>query len=469
MEKASKLNVKITSPTIVVITFFCLYTITRLYVLFRHGPFVEPDSGGYRSNPHGFGFTQDLAKVSLIGNSFRPFPVNIFYAISPNDSVRLVLQVLLAASAWSYFIWNMKSSGRKIWLAVFFAGLFALNPGMIYRDLVLLPDSFSLSLFIFIFTLCATEKWRSKSQKIVLLSLLLLLVIQRPTLWISFFLFSLLLGLIAIRARDSVNKWKFATGLLILAVIGFSYNQIQSVYGWPKYFNTSYPVTKNAFPIGLLIWKDNSLNEEWEKNLFKANYPKCGEISNSDSGPWEYSVRAFGECKDASNWLTKNFNTFFLKTLFRDPGLIFKQIQIEFPHTFIPTPDAYAFDSVSKMHLIPHLPRFEYFGFPQFRGLNYILSNNPLFFWVPLCAAIILRQRKHFRRTLGTLKTTLLISFVFALSIMVDNILMPSDNFRHNLPLNIGILFMTYWYVSGFVSNRAKKQRNGRDSNDEIK
>ncbi len=430
-----------------VFSFLVAYLVPRISTFLVHGPFSEPDTGGYRTFSNNFGFTNDLAKVSILGNSFRPFPVNLIYAIMPNDNFRVISQIILGAFSWSIFIILMSKDRRPHWVTFAFAIIFTLVPGMVYRDLALLPDSISLSFFILIFSIIVCGRTKSIPTRILIFILTAMLVIQRPTIWIATFLLGMAFGIISIKLRSKV--FLCLTSLcLIVSIFGFSYNQKQSLHGWPKYFQTEYPVTKNAFPIGLLIWKDNVLHNDWSKALKESDYPECGDILSKDPGPWEYSVRVFGNCKEASFWLSTNFYKFYLDTLIHHPRLFINQIATEFPKAFVPTPDPFVFEKISSVGWIPKIPSFDLIGLSKYSGLNYILSNNPLVFWSPIFLFLLIFNRRNIDLSKRNFYLLISVSFALAINIFANNIVMPSDTFRHNLPSNFGIFLMSYWFVT---------------------
>jgi len=422
--------------------FTIIYFAPRIYTLTSHGPFTEPDSGGYRTHSNDFGFTNDLAAIDFFGFTFRPFPVNILYAILPNDVIRVLIQVILGYLAWIFLLTGLNKYKNSNLPKFVFVITVTVSPALIYRDLCILPDSISLTMFIGLIGLYLRELGKSTLRKILFFSLMTMIAIQRPTLWITFILFAGALLVISRKAKIQSVNFLILT-LMVASSIGYLYNNNQSHNGWPNYFNTTYDVTKNAFPIGLVIWEDNPNRNKWISALNDFDFPACGKIKKSDAGPWEYSVRVFGECNDANDWLRDNFYRFFVVQTYRNPDLLLSQVLTEFPKAFVPSPDAFLFKSLVGSEVIPVFPTFGMAGLTRIDGWSYRIANNPFVVWAPLWILFLRRKMKN--KILDKQPFVMLgvLAVPVIIGIIVNTIVMPSDTFRHNMPANYALLVMS--------------------------
>ncbi len=429
--------------------FSILYLYPRVYTLIRHGVFLEPDTGGYRTYEEGFGFTEDLARVDFLGDAFRPFPVNFIYAVVPSDAWRVTIQIAFGLSAWTYLLATMNNRNKKTKSHLLLFSLITFSPSLVYRDLCILPDSLSLSLLVLIIGLVVHGLETSKLRRGLILFLMVILAIQRPTIWIPMILTAVAL-LVLTRNLFSLSKTFIIFSLCLSAILGCTYNTVQSERGWPKYFDTRYEVSKNAFPIGLLIWEDNIHREKWRAALTKANFPKCGELSSADKGPWEYSVRVFGNCETANTWLKQQFYRFFLNQMLTNPSLVMDQIVTEFPKAFIPSPDPYIVEDITGFTMIPDFPTFSAIGMSSLEGINYRIANNPFFIWIPFWFWYLRRRLIEKSLNSRVLGVQLGVGLSILIGIFSNNLVMPSDTFRHNMPSNYLLLILSLFIVLNY-------------------
>lgn len=418
------------------ITIFTSTIISRFYFLLFGYIFTEPDSQGYRTFADRFGFTDDLAKISLLGDSFRPFIVNTLFGALPNDTARVIFTTFFAAIAWTYlFVTFKRHLGGYLYYLIL---TFTLSPSFIYRDLVILPDGLCLSIFLLLISFAYSYLFSTANLKLLVACVLFasILTIQRSTAWIGFTVLALSFILL-LRIKNNTTLRTMPIILLVLSFLGFSYNQYQSNHGWPDYFNTKYPITKNVFPVGLWLWQENPLNTEWKSQLTKFGLPRCAYVNNVDKGPWEYTLRAFGSCKEASSW-GEQIEITIPRLIVSNPPLIFNQIFREFPISFIPAPDPYRFANLVSVDFHPLLKDLKIPIINKFNGYLYLFSYNPYLLGFIIIGFNLIMLRFKISAINFPAMGLLLFSFP---PLLFNNLIMPSDSFRHNLPYSFGILF----------------------------
>lgn len=124
-----------------------VYLVMRVAQLAMLGnPVVTADTPMYRRPGQGW---LDFGTTSLAGNSLRPWPITVLYALAPTDTSRVVIQFLIATCCWSFCIWQFGrlTSHRVValGLGLAVAGL-AGTSGVSGFDAALLSESVTVSL-----------------------------------------------------------------------------------------------------------------------------------------------------------------------------------------------------------------------------------------------------------------------------------------------------------------------------------
>src|SRR5687767_13780298 len=71
-----------------------VYLLTRVVQLAMLGnPVVTADTPMYRRPGQGW---LDFGSSSLMGHSLRPWPITVLYAVAPNDTWRVITQIVIA-------------------------------------------------------------------------------------------------------------------------------------------------------------------------------------------------------------------------------------------------------------------------------------------------------------------------------------------------------------------------------------
>jgi hypothetical protein len=407
---------------------------------------TEPDSGGYRDFDRISSISLDL----FLGREMRPFPVNSIYWFLGSDFRIVLFQVFFSAISWAYLAYTVcrrllhPQHQKYVWI---FLSILAFSPSLIYRDLVILPESLTLSVSIILFA--NIVKFRSastKSQKLVISSsvLLLILAIQRPTfsiLLLTLIFLFVFVGLVSKQIARIQESKVLITIVLIISISGLTFNVQNNKIGWPNTFSTSYPVYKDAFVPGLQMWEDHPNYLEW-RNLYSRNgLPDCAKRYISFPGPFEYSVATFGECKEAHLWLKDRFWKAQALVVFQNPTLLLSSSGLFGALSFVPAPDLFALEKIG-LYSFAKFPTFNLLGLSSLEGKNYLLSWNSFLFALFLLLFLVFinpNKKIQFKRISGSGKVVV---FSLLINILFMGLIMPSDAYRHSIPLNYLLFFV---------------------------
>ena len=67
---------------------------------------LHPDSSSYST-----GYSWNFSLVSFTGHSGRPWPVTFFFALFPNDSLRILAQLTLSTAVWVFLLLTISKLG----------------------------------------------------------------------------------------------------------------------------------------------------------------------------------------------------------------------------------------------------------------------------------------------------------------------------------------------------------------------
>jgi hypothetical protein len=417
---------QLSDPENIALWLTLLFFFIRVFFLIRIGPIDAIDSGGYRNKENGFNPNNGLAKISFFGDSFRPWPVNLIYALLLNDLARAAFQICLSTLA--FYLWAKFLLLRtSLYFSILF--IFSISLTWVCIDLFILPESISISLLLISLYLILTGTSRSLSAVATLL--LFILSLQRPTL----FIFLIFTSIFFFRKKQK----KVAAVLVLMSIIGYSYSLEVRNNGQARFFSTPHKVEAIGFPVGLLVWSDHKTHDLWRNYLYTFDPPACLGITKSDSGPYEYSTRISGECLEGSIWLRENGNNFFLLAPIRNTSAVLQDLKSGLVRLFLPTPDFYNARDLLRFSGVPPFPIFDPV-LPAWSGINYIIAWN-LFLLVLSVQLLMLFSRMR-RTLLLNLWHTRELSFGLLLSSIATNYVMPSDIFRHSAPQMFGLLFI---------------------------
>jgi hypothetical protein len=443
MQKIYKLN------NYGVILFFLAILGSRGIMANLIGIRVEQDSNGYRILENGFEFA---SLDSIFGHELRPFPINFIYGILGTDTMRILFQVSLSALSWTILAVEIRrqlrfsSLNKYLWI---FLSILVFSPSLIYRDLVILPESITLSVALLAVSIALKLKhfqFKSKKYLLAFSFLLTFLVVQRPTasiLLMSTLILVILGKLITGSKSIGSSNVKFYVLIFAISILGLVSNLQNNQVGWPSNFSTEYPVHKDAFVPGLQMWNDHPFYKEWRQYYTKNGLPECATDFASYSGPYEYSVGTFGGCAEANTWLQNEFWKSQLKISYQNPYLVFASSAYFGSLSFVPQPDIFILNTIGTMDFIA-FPTFNLFHLDRFEGMNFLIAwNSFLLASIFLTLLLILRKRDGF-----SLKNFSLLYLCglggLSLNLLLMGLIMPSDSYRHSIPVNYLIFILLF-------------------------
>jgi hypothetical protein len=430
--------------------FLFIFLTQRFYYFSKIGVQIESDSYSYRTirqDGRLFSF-QDISSDSL-----RPFPVNFLYSLLINDPGRVYFQILLASLAWSLLIFtalkclNETKHTRYVWLIGY---TLSLSPALVYRDLTIMPESLTLSVTLLFITsimiMNLKKTYKSISFFFITLSFL---VIQRPTFSLLALIFLFVLSLLKLRkgGKEFFKKNRiFLVITILISIIGLGYNTQNNQDDWPKNIASTYPVYKDAFIPGLQMWENNPFHINWREYYVENGLPECASQFSKFSGPNDYSVGVFGECQDASMWLKNEFWRIQLGAMIFEPLLVIKSIIWFGAEAFVPAPTTYRLEQLGVPSYL-EFPTFEIVGMSKYGGKNYLISWNSFLFSFVLFMYLAFRVRGYISLQKSNIEFILAGSLALVISISFTVLIMPSDVYRHVLPMNYLLTFLLFYVL----------------------
>ena len=424
------------------------YFFSRVFFLNWRGPILSVDSDGYRASQEGFLGASGLSKIDFLGDSFRPWPVNLLYALQPDDTARIFVQILSATIAfyvWSKFLYISSNSNRQKNLTIGLLISFAVSPTWICIDLNILPESYSntfllLGMYFFVNSFLPTRKIQVKNL-VLSLFLISLFAIQRP----SGFIFILALALIVSRLNYSNFTKIIATLVILISALSFlQYHDRVRNDGSAPFFQTTYPVQAIAFPYGLLVYKDHPTHKQWLEYFIQRGAPKCAQTFLPGEGPYEFSTRISGECSQGAKWVKDSLSISLYVAPIKRPALVTRDFFHSIPRLFWPTPDFYLAQDLLNLRYLPVFPDIGAIN-PSAGGTNYIYAWNMFLFFI-FFSLISIAMSKGLKRPFDAFYILVLQMFLL-LSMLATNYVMPSDIFRHSSPQFFGVLFTSILLV----------------------
>lgn len=183
-------------------------------------PVVTADTSMYRHPGQGW---LDFGSSSLTGHTLRPWPITVLYAVAPNDTWRVIAQIVIATCCWSFCVWQFARLVRHriaaLGLGLTVAG-FAGASGISGFDAALLSESFTVSMVaLFVGGLLSVGSGRGRLPTITVTFVVAsLLSVLRPVL-IPLVLVAVLLACLAPAARRE-GTTRPLVHALVLAVLG---------------------------------------------------------------------------------------------------------------------------------------------------------------------------------------------------------------------------------------------------------
>lgn len=413
-------------------------------------PRLSPDSISYST----FGWL-DLSLVSFLGNASRGWPVPLFYALFPSDSIRILAQLLLATFAYGFLIHSTTYvlHGRKSrWFFSFAVVLVATSPQVSQWDSTILGTSLMMTSFIFLagalIRIISSSKFDNRFLFFAI-SILVLLLFQK----ISNIIFVLPIGGILIFLKFMSLRKSFRA-YLVVALVLITPLAFVSSNNQEKYWNGSYSGTTLLWQLGSQSPAASNFAEFLREN---TDAPKCIYTTAPYEDLNQGINNALNICPGGEEYVRKNLKNDFSRFILASPKSAFKLISLGLGATFTGSSGNYG-------NAVTVFPKFIYSSIwgevsPDFRGsyeldqseiYNSLNTGEPLFLYCPLfiflCAGIYVAISRRFSK-LDQTKSKLLLAFwllSFAQAIF-SYLMLPSEWFRQSIPyLTFGLLINAY-------------------------
>jgi hypothetical protein len=398
---------------------------------------LHPDSSSYRN-----GIFLNFELVSLLGDSGRPWPVTLFYALLPNDSIRILAQLALSAFVWSYLILTLSHIKLQVAYKILvglFLSLIGSSPMVTQWDTTILATSLLVSTAILITALMIrmffTEKFTIWNT-IILLILVLMLFIQKlsnaPI--VAFFLIVIL----AFSFKWAPKKLKFA--LVAFSLFIFSWGTIVGLNinnSWEK----SYSGTTLLWQLGSQSPAAIDFKQYLEDH---SEAPKC-IYSDAPFKDLNVSIaRISDSCTESGSYMKNSFQRDFLGFIVSSPKSAIKLISIGIGASFTSASSHYgrsvslfpsAATSIISGDIAPDL-RFSG-AQTQEEAYSELESGEPQWLHLPLLGILLIAlvlllmaKAQPRKEIIGSLV------FIFAnvFQLLVNYIVLPSEWVRQGAP-----------------------------------
>ncbi len=206
-----------------------VYLLTRLAQLVMLGrPVVPADASMYRSPGQSW---LDFGSTNFLGESLRPWPVTVVYALAPSDTWRVLAQFVIATCCWAFCIWQfgrLTSNRAGAVVASFSVAVLAGTAGVSSFDAVLLSESLTVSwMALYVGTLLSLSRGRGRLATLVVAFVSAsILGILRPVLIPLILVVALLAYLL--RTRDSRRPARPMATFAVISVLTLG----TSAYAW---------------------------------------------------------------------------------------------------------------------------------------------------------------------------------------------------------------------------------------------
>jgi len=404
---------------------------------------LHPDSPSYRN-----GIFLNFDLVSFLGHSTRPWPVTLFYALLPSDSIRILAQLVLSACVWSYLIVTVShiklQRANKI-LVVLFLSLIGSSPLVTQWDTTILATSLMVSTSVLITTLMIRMFFVEAlkiGHTLVLLSLVFLLFLQKlsnaPI--VAFFLILIL----AYSFKISHKKLKVALVLSSIFICSWgTFVGINMNNSWEK----SYSGTTLLWQLGSQSPAASDFRQYLE---IQSNAPEC-IYSDAPFEDLNVSIaRISNSCTGAIAYLKEDFQRDFIGFIASSPKAAIKLISIGIGASFSSASSHYgrsvslypsAATSVISGDVTPDL-RFSG-AQSQEEAYSELKSGEPQWLHLPLLGILLIALILLFIPKVHSQKELLgSLFFIFSILIqlLVNYIVLPSEWVRQGAPFVITLV-----------------------------
>jgi hypothetical protein len=289
--------------------------------LFVNGPLPNaistPDSVSYRPSlpgPQTFPYEgqvplAQLSAIDFLGNSLRPWLINIIMQSLRNDSVIVYFNIFFGSLSWTILLFSIMKLFNSNFFRILAASLvyvFSLTIYVFSWDRFILSEPIVNSLFITFVALLINRSRLSVTEGTDFLIYIFWtgISISRPVLGL------LLTPLIFINEPRVTRKLLFKMLLVSLTCLYLFAINKNSSDKWLEIMGTP----REGLSFAYLVYKDFSYQEEFISFAVRNDAPSClFPAQNFDSDPW-YLARTYKEnCPIGVTWLQEQFGSKYLR------------------------------------------------------------------------------------------------------------------------------------------------------------
>lgn len=297
--------------------FSVVFSTQIIFRIYLNWPFTEsistPDSVTYRPSspgPQTFPYEgatplEKLSEVSFVGNSIRPWTINLIYKILQNDFFIILAQNLFSAFAWTYLAYTLfkilENKFQKI-AAIFVVLGFSLTDFIYSWDKFILSESLINSFFILLFSLILNANNNNYRRQILIYLLSLYIFISRPLFGIFILAYVIILLL--------NKKYKIIKLLIFLLSILYVLNlNLNISETWKSYLGT----TRDGMSFSYILNYDNLHGKQFIDYIKTKNAPNC--LTSFQNTPWVTARSYESNCPEGLKWLSQNFISVYVQYL----------------------------------------------------------------------------------------------------------------------------------------------------------
>ena len=420
---------------------------------------LHPDSSTYLPLQWG-----DFSKVSFLGNAQRSWVVPLLYALSPSNSARILVQLLIGACVWilvlRFVIQHCKDSSYQVPLLVILT-LIGCSPSIVQFETAILATSTIIYLLLAYVMLSIHMLFQEKITLVQLSVFVLLgwlnLSVKGSNLII---VLPLLIFMIA-KSKSRVEKWNMLAVTLVAATL-----VIQSgLMNWQNDKQLRY--TYSSFTMLWHLGKQSPTSSGLTSYLSTRGAPECLTQDAPFEDVTKSLSRIHSECPAAKAYLESNFKKDVFTFLVRNPGDLLRNASTGLAIAFSSTASNYG----TVVSVLPQpLANFVFGGVaPDFRmsGIDSqsalgtdLRDREPLWVFIPgliLALFPIAIRITNWRKTsVGHLLIAL--HFLLVAEMLLTITILPSEWFRQNAQYLISL------YVLGVISFAVTGNENAEKS-----
>ena len=422
------------------------------YVAYPQG-FRSPDTSTYF-----IGEFLNFDLVSFTGNSSRGWVVPSIFALMPNSSAVIFLQLAISAVAWAYLLISLTKilADNKIRNFLLFATtVLGSAPQVIQHDTVILATSITNSLFILLTGLFLRILYSKQVSPKALASIILiatLLMVQKPT----FIPISLAVVLLALYTKW--NQVLVMQKIVAVAAISMSI-AYSSVLG--SNVNSNWQISYSGQTLLWQLGGQSPVAAEFASYLNEQGAPNC----LTSEAPYQDLNTSIGkilnDCPAGAKFLKEEIQREFVTFLVTNPKAAGELVVIGAGASSTNSASNYG----GAVSMLPKFLSDVFFGTSapnitdsnvqdQVEGLNLIKSGKPFWIFAPIFGWLLLASiGLFFRKNLNREEYILYAALLFLLlqsSLVV--VLLPSEWVRQTVPFVITILIFAILLSAKFIA-----------------